>query len=151
MFEETQRASSSCHLATVTEIGVVWDLTPSRLCTRRCRVQSSKCVEFFEGIISSRSKDIRYCLSLRRSPGAVRDILYYGGGLQRNVMVRQVVEIGMGKGHSFVGVHYSRRFRMELSEGSSLFVNLKEGLHHNIQHVYWQRRKCPHTIGDCME
>ena len=51
-------------------------------------------------------------------------------------MVRYVEEIGIGKGHSFVCAHYSRRFLMELLEGSSRFVDLKEGLHHDtIQHV----------------
>ena len=39
----------------------------------------------------------------------------------------------MEKGHLFVGAHYFRQFRMELSEGLSRFVDLKEGL--VIQHV----------------
>ena len=43
-----------------------------------------------------------------------------------------VEEIGVGKGHSLVGAHYSRRFRLELLEGSSRFVDLKEEVILNI-------------------
>ena len=67
-------------------------------------------------------------------------------------MVRYVEEIGVGKGHSFSGVHhwgYSRRFRLELSEGSSRFVDLKEEVH--IQYVFSSYMadgaECSHTIG----
>ena len=47
-------------------------------------------------------------------------------------MVRYVEKIGIGKGNLFAGARYcgySWRFQLELSEGPSHFVDLKEEAH----------------------
>ena len=59
-----------------------------------------------------------------------------------------VEEIGVGKGHSFADEQNSRRFRLELSEGSSRFVDLKEEVIFNI--LMADGAEYQHTIGDCM-
>ena len=49
-----------------------------------------------------------------------------------------VEEIGMGKGHSSVDVRYYWQFRLELSEGSSRFVELKKKVIFKIFNGRWR-------------